>query len=158
MPARLTFTPALAKEIVDSRRIGSTVREAFAAASVPKATACEWLERGRAWNSGDSTDPRDERFAAFARDFDGARSVYLRSLRAYRANGVQTDARLAHDVLKHEETKELRNQELRLLKQRVRVETRRAAGTHVETVRHVGEIADDELDRRIAELEAVTRH
>lgn len=154
MPRPLTFNAALAKEIVDSRRIGSTVREAFAAAGVPKATASEWLTRGRLWNSNASTDASDERFAAFARDFDAARSVYLRSLRAYRANGVQVDPRLAHEVLKHEETKELRNQELRLLKQRVRVETNRAEGTHVETVRHVGDLADDELDRRIAELEA----
>lgn len=158
MPRLTTFTPALAKEIIDARRIGATVREAIAAAGVPRTTALEWLERGRAWNSGASQDPRDERFAAYARDMDGARAVYLRSLRAFRANGVQQDARLAHEVIKHEETKELRNQELRLLKQRVRVEKNRAAGTHVETVRHVGEIADEELDRRIAELEAATRH
>lgn len=158
MPALTTFTAAIAAEIVNARRIGSPFKESIAAAGVPNQTACDWLMRGRRWNAGDRSNIGDATYAAFAHDMDGARDVYLRGLRGYRAKGLTTDARLAHEVLKHEETKALRNEELKLLKQRVRVETNRADGTHIERheVRALAALSEEELDERErAALDAV---
>mgnify|MGYP003440844310 FL=1 len=134
MPFVTTFTPAIAAELVNARRVGSTFREAREAAGVALSTLSEWLRRGRAWNAGERDDAGGQRYADFARDFDAGRSVYLRTLRAHRASGVAKDGRLAHEVIKHEETRELRNEELKLLKERARVEKNRADGTHVERV------------------------
>lgn len=134
MPAVTTFTAAIAEELVNARRVGSTFREAREAAGVGLRTLTEWLARGRRWNAGTRDNIGDATYAAFAADFDAAHSVYLRTLRAHRASGVAKDGRLAHEVIKHEETKALRNEELRLLKARARVEENRADGTHVERV------------------------
>lgn len=141
MSRNTTYTPDLGARIVAARRIGATLRESAASAHAPWGSVWEWVKRGRRWNRGNRSVPGDAAFADFAADMDAAPGVFMTTLKAQRAKGVSTDSRLAHDIIKHEETKLLRNEELRLMKARARVEEARAAGTHVE--RHEITTIDD---------------
>lgn len=132
-----TYTAADGAKIINARRVGATLREAAAAANVPWDSAWGWVKRGRRWNRGNRDNIGDAAFAEFAADMDAAPGVFMTTLKAHRAKAVDGDGRLAHDIIKHEETKVLRNEELRLLKARAQVEENRAAGTHVEHVNTV---------------------
>lgn len=134
MSRNTTYTPDLGARIVAARRIGATLRESAASAHAPWGSVWEWVKRGRRWNRGNRSVPGDAAFADFAADMDAAPGVFMTTLKAQRAKGVSTDSRLAHDIIRHEETKLLRNEELRLLKARARVEEARAEGTFVERV------------------------
>jgi hypothetical protein len=158
-----TFTTVIAEKIVNARRVGSTARESAASAAVPWQTVKQWLQRGRRFNRGERESIGDETYAAFAQAFDEAPGVFMTTLRAHRAAGVAKDPRLAHDIIRHEETKVLRNEELRLLKARADVEENRAAGTHVDRVAVETPKTREELiaeaRRLAAEIEAdATKH
>ena len=149
-----TYTAAIGESLIAARRIGATWRQSAASAGISHATLARWIRKGR------KGDPLYETFAG---DYDAAKGVYEASLLARvstavasgdavaqdklgpeAAKAVVAAGRLALDVLKHRETKALRNAELKLAKARTLVEEHRAAGTHVE--RHeIATATDDAL-------------
>ena len=147
MPRVTTYTPKAHAALVAARRVGSTLKEACDAVGVPSTTVDDWLKRGRRWNDGDHTNARDETYATFAREMDGAHALWITSLRSRVTKATEKDGRLALDVLKWHDLLAHRAAEKRLLRAKANVEEQRAAGLLVERheVKHVAEMNDDEL-------------
>ncbi len=147
MPRVTTYTPKAHAALVAARRVGSTLKEACDAVGVPSTTVDDWLKRGRRWNDGDHTNARDETYATFAREMDGAHALWITSLRSRVTKATEKDGRLALDVLKWHDLLAHRAAEKRLLRAKANVEEQRAAGLLVERheVKHVAEMTDEEL-------------
>ena len=147
-PNARAFRPEMRPAVLDSLAQGSTYRAACGAAGIPWSTWMKWNAEVRAGECPDADVEAlvlDARKAFEAASVSLATSIRVASAEDWKAAAWLLDHRRGDPKARHDEKR---------ARWEAEVAKRRAEGTHVETVRHVGEIADDELDRRIAELEA----
>lgn len=152
MPRRFAITPERRDKLLNALRAGALYRDAAEAAGIPWSTWTDWC---RAVKAGECSD------ADVVALVDAAREAYATTnvgLAATVAKASQKDWRAAAWLAEHRQGAPKAAADARRAQHEATIARKRADGTHVETVRHVGEIADDELDRRIAELEAATKH
>lgn len=157
MPRATAYDERVHAAIVSTLRVGASRTSACRSAGVSRDTFNDWIQRGRRWNSGDHTDPRDAHYALFAEQCDNAHDLYLTSLRARVVKGTEKRPKFAFEVLRWEENRLQRREEKRLLKAKANVEEQRAAGLLVERheVKHVSEMTEDELRTEALRLLAV---
>ncbi len=152
MPRRFAITPDRRDKLLNALRAGALYRDAAEAAGIPWST---WTDWSRAVKAGECNDDDVTALVAAAREAYAATNV---GLTASVAKASQKDWRAAAWLAEHRQGASKAAADARRAQHEATIAKNRAAGTHVETVRHVGELADDELDRRIHELEAVTKH
>lgn len=152
MAPRHAITPEKRDRMLAALRGGALYRDAAEAAGIPWST---WTDWSRSVTRGECTDDDVTALVAAARV---AYHTTNTGLTAAVAKASQKDWRAAAWLAEHRQGAPKAAADARRAQHEATIAKNRAAGTHVETVRHVGEIADEELDRRIAELEAATRH
>lgn len=152
MPRRFAITPERRDKLLNALRAGALYRDAAGAAGIPWST---WTDWSRAVTRGECEDDDIVALVAAAREAYATTNV---GLAATVAKASQKDWRAAAWLAEHRQGAPKAAADARRAQHEATIAKNRADGTHVETVRHVGELADDELDRRIAELEAVTKH
>ncbi len=152
MPRRFAITPDRRDKLLNALRAGALYRDAAEAAGIPWSTWTDWVRNVKA---GECNDDDVVALVAAAREAYAATNV---GLTASVANASQKDWRAAAWLAEHRQGALKAAADARRAQHEATIAKNRAAGTHVETVRHVGDLADDELDRRIAELETATRH
>ena len=148
MPRRFAITPERRDKLLNALRAGALYRDAAGAAGIPWSTWTDWCREVKAERCN---DPDVVALVEAAREAYAATNV---GLAASVAKASQKDWRAAAWLAEHRQGDPKARHDEKRARWEAEVAKRRAEGTHVETVRHVGEIADDELDRRIAELEA----
>lgn len=152
MAPRHAITREKRDRMLVALRGGALYRDAAEAAGIPWSTWTDWC---RAVKAGECSD------ADVVALVDAAREAYATTnvgLAATVAKASQKDWRAAAWLAEHRQGAPKAAADARRAQHEATIAKNRASGTHVETVRHVGEIADDELDRRITELEALTKH
>lgn len=138
--------------LLNALRAGALYRDAAESAGIPWSTWTDWSRRVR-----EGTCDDDDVVALVA----DARAAYAQTnvgLKATVAKAATKDWRAAAWLAEHRGGDPKARADARRARYEADIAKHRAEGTHVETVRHVGELSDDELDRRIAELEAATKH
>ena len=151
MPRRCAITKERRDKLLNALRAGALYRDAAGAAGIPWST---WTDWSRAVTKGECNDDDVIALVIAAREAYATTNV---GLAASIAKASSKDWRAAAWLAEHRQGAPRQAAEARRAQHEATVAKHRAEGTHVETVRHVGEIADDELDRRIAELEAATK-
>lgn len=152
MPRPVAITREKRDKMLAALRAGALYRDAAESAGIPWRTWMDWCKAVRE----DTCTSDDVIFLVTA-----AREAYATAnvgLSATIAKAAAKDWRAAAWKLEHRMGAPKAAADARRAQHEATIAKNRAAGTHVETVRHIGEIADDELDRRIAELEAATKH
>lgn len=134
--------------LLNALRAGALYRDAAESAGIPWSTWTDWCREVKAERCN---DPDVVALVEAAREAYATTNV---GLAASVAKASQKDWRAAAWLAEHRQGAPKQAAEARRAQHEATIAKNRAEGTHVETVRHVGEIADDELDRRIAELEA----
>lgn len=152
MPRRFAITPERRDKLLNALRAGALYRDAAGAAGIPWSTWTDWCREVKAERCN---DPDVVALVEAAREAYAATNV---GLAASVAKASRKDWRAAAWLAEHRQGDPKARHDEKRARWEAEVAKRRAEGTHVETVRHVGELSDDELDRRIAELEAATKH
>jgi len=152
MPRPFALTREKRDKMLVALRAGALYRDAAESAGIPWSTWTDWSRRVR---DGECSDPDVLALVTAAREAYASTNV---GLAASVAKASQKDWRAAAWLAEHRQGAPKAAADARRAQHEATIAKKRADGTHVETVRHVGEIADDELDRRIAELEAATKH
>lgn len=152
MAPRHAITREKRDRMLTALRGGALYRDAAEAAGIPWSTWTDWC---RAVKAGECNDDDVTALVAAAREAYAATNV---GLTATVAKASQKDWRAAAWLAEHRQGAPKAAADARRAQHEATIARKRADGTHVETVRHVGEIADEDIDRRIAELEAATKH
>lgn len=139
MPARVAFRAEMRATLLQSLAAGATYRDATAAAGIPWRTWCDW---SKAHSAGGHSDPDVDSLVADARKAYAKASV---AMTATVSVASKKDWRAAAFVLQHRQGDPKARHDEKRARYEAEVAKNRAAGTHVETVRHVGELTDDEL-------------
>lgn len=147
MPQPLTYRPEVGALIRGARLVGTPLRACAKAAGVPYRTLCDWLAAGRAYNDADPADRIKHHAAlgAFAAEMDRAAGQADAVLHQRVMKATEKDGRLAFDIIRWKAEAETRRVKRELAEAQRDVERNRAAGTHVENVRDVSRMTDDEL-------------
>lgn len=148
MPRRFAITPERRDKLLNALRAGALYRDAAGAAGIPWSTWTDWCREVKAERCN---DPDVVALVEAARVAYATTNV---GLAASVAKASQKDWRAAAWLAEHRQGAPKAAADARRAQHEATIAKNRAEGTHVETVRHVGEMTDDELDRRIAELEA----
>lgn len=152
MAPRCAITREKRDKMLLALRGAAYYRDAAEAAGIPWRT---WMDWCKAVDRETCEDPdvialvHEARIAYHSASTGMMATVAVATKKDWRAAAWLMDHRRGDPKARHDEKR---------ARYEAEVAKNRAAGTHVETVRHVGELADDELDRRIRELEAVTKH
>jgi hypothetical protein len=152
MPRRHAISPERRDKMLTNLRAGGLYRDAAVAAGIPWSTWTDWCRDVR---DGTCTDEDVIALVTAAREAYATTNI---GLAATLAKASQKDWRAALALMEHRQGDPKARHDEKRARYEAEIARNRSAGTHVETVRHVGEIADEDLDRRIAELEAVTKH
>jgi hypothetical protein len=152
MAPRHAITPAKRDGMLRALRGGALYRDAAEAAGIPWRTWMDWCAAVR---DDACSDPDVVALVTEARIAYHATNT---GLTAAVAKAGMKDWRAAAWLSEHRQGAPKAAADARRAQHEATIAKNRAEGTHVETVRHVGELADDELDRRIHELEAATKH
>ena len=139
MPRPVAFRPEMLRTVVDALLAGSTYRAACEAAGIPWRTWCDW---SKAHRDGGHPDP----------DVDGLVSA-ARVAYGNATNGMAAQIRLASKkdwraaafLMEHRQGDPKARSDERRAKFEADVARNRAAGTHVENIRNVTELTDDDL-------------
>lgn len=125
--------------MLDALAGGSTYRTATGAAGVPWST---WLRWCRNVDAGECSDPDVCDLVVAARvTYERASAAMSRTIHTAAAD----DWKAAAWTLEHRGGDPKRRHDERRARYEAEIARNRAAGTHVETVRHVGELTDDDL-------------
>ena len=165
MARRLTpnarhLTDAQRRTLLDALKSGSTYRAACGAAGISWPT---WMRWSREVRAGECADPDVEALVTDARTTYEAANVALAA--SINLAGVE-DWKAAAWLLDHRGGDPKRRHDEKRARYEAEIARNRAEGTHVETVRHVGEMTPDELRSEarqlLADLDAAdeqrTRH
>lgn len=156
MPGRhFALRPAMRAAVLQALGAGSTYRDAAQAAGIPWRTWCDWT---RVVRDGRCSDPDVESLVT------EARSTYAKATNAITAQvrlASAKDWRAAAFLLDHRRGNPKARHDTRRARFEAEIAKHRAEGTHVENVRNVGEMSDDELraeaQRLAADIDG-TRH
>lgn len=132
--------------LLDALATGSTYRTAAGAAGIPWRTWCTWLQKV---DAGECTDPDVVALVTDARlAYERASVTYHRAI----STAAVDDWKAAAWALEHRGGDPKRRHDARRARYEAEIARNRAAGTHVETVRHVGEMTDEDLHREARKL------
>lgn len=150
MPRPHAITAAKRDKMLLSLRGGALYRDAAEAAGIPWTTWTDWC---RAVREDRCDNPDVVELVTEARQ---AYAAANKGLTAMVAKSAAKDWRAAAWLLEHRQGASKAAAEARRAQHEATIAKKRADGTHVENVRQVESMTDDELDRRIAELERAT--
>lgn len=145
-PNARALTDAQRQTLLDALSSGSTYRSACGAAGISWPT---WMRWSREVRAGDCADPDVDALVAEAHvAYQRASVTYHRAI----STAAVDDWKAAAWALEHRGGDPKRRHDARRAKYEAEIARNRAAGTHVETVRHVGEMTDDDLRREARSL------
>jgi hypothetical protein len=139
MPRKFALSPEQRAPLLAALAAGSTYRDATGAARIPWRTWCDWSRAVRE----DRCDDDDVRSLV-----EDAHATYAKASTMFSARvaiASAKDWKAAAWALEHRGGDPKRRHDERRAKYEAEIARNRAAGTHVETVRHVGELTDDDL-------------
>ena len=146
MPRRHAITPARRDHMLANLRAGALYRDAAGAAGIPWSTWTDWCRDVR---DGTCTDEDVIELVTAARAAYAAANV---GLTAVVVKAAQKDWRAAAFAIEHRQGAPKAAADARRAQHEATIAKHRAEGTHVETVRHVGEMTDDDIRREAHRL------
>ena len=138
-PNARAFRDEMRPVVLDALANGSTYRAACGAAGIPWAT---WMRWSREVRAGECDDPDVEALVIDARkSFEAANVALASSIHVATAD----DWKAAAWLLQHRQGDPKARHDEKRARYEAEVAKNRAAGTHVENVRNVSDLTDDEI-------------
>jgi len=138
-PNARAFRSEMRPVVLDALANGSTYRAACGAAGIPWAT---WMRWSREVRAGECDDPDVEALVTDARKaFEAANVALATSIHVATAD----DWKAAAWLLQHRQGDPKARHDEKRARYEAEVAKNRAAGTHVENVRNVSDLTDDEI-------------
>ena len=138
-PNARAFRSEMRPVVLDALANGSTYRAACGAAGIPWAT---WMRWSREVRAGECDDPDVEALVIDARKaFEAANVALATSIHVATAD----DWKAAAWLLQHRQGDPKARHDEKRARYEAEVAKNRAAGTHVENVRNVSDLTDDEI-------------
>ena len=138
-PNARAFRSEMRPVVLDALANGSTYRAAGGAAGIPWAT---WMRWSREVRAGECDDPDVEALVIDARKaFEAANVALATSIHVATAD----DWKAAAWLLQHRQGDPKARHDEKRARYEAEVAKNRAAGTHVENVRNVSDLSDDEI-------------
>ena len=141
MPRPVAFRPEMRADVLNALHAGATYRDACESAGIPWRTWCDWSKAHRE-REGGHPDPDVDALVADARIAYAKAST---SMVAQVRVSSKKDWRAAAWLLDHRQGDPKARSDERRAKFDADVARNRARGTHVENIRNVTELTDDDL-------------
>ena len=139
VPNARAFRSEMRPVVLDALANGSTYRAACGAAGIPWAT---WMRWSREVRAGECDDPDVEALVIDARKaFEAANVALATSIHVATAD----DWKAAAWLLQHRQGDPKARHDEKRARYEAEIARNRAAGTHVENVRNVSDLTDDEI-------------
>jgi len=139
MPRPVAFRKTMREAIINALLAGNTYRDACEAAGIPWSTWRDWSRQHR---EGGHPDPDVDALIAEARVAYAKASTAITA--QVRIAGAK-DWRASAFLLQHRQGDPKARHDTRRARYEAEVAKNRAAGTHVENVRNVSDLTDDEI-------------